>query len=71
MVELVDINTNDSYSIKYIIKFLRGKKMEVTKELLKFGNVPDTVSIPITSEELLSDYHFFSSQELNYVLDAI
>ena len=35
MVELADVNTNDPYSIKYIIKFLRGNKMVVAKEFLK------------------------------------
>ena len=40
MVDLVDVNTNDPDSIKYIIKFLRGDTMVVTKELLKSRNVP-------------------------------
>ena len=43
MVELVDININDSDRNNYSIKFLRGKIMIVTKELLKSRNVPDIV----------------------------
>ena len=35
MVKLVDVNTNNSDSIKYIVKFLRGNKMLVTKEFFK------------------------------------
>ena len=50
MVYMVDINTNDPYSIKYIIKFLRGNTMVVTKEFLKSRNVPDIGSITIYSE---------------------
>ena len=35
MVDLVDINTNDLESTKYIIKFLCGNITVVTKEFLK------------------------------------
>ena len=41
MVDIVDINTNDSDIIKYIINFLRVNIMVVTKEFLKSRNVPD------------------------------
>ena len=51
MVELVDINTNDLDSTKYIIKFLKVNTMIVTKEFLKSRNVPDIGSIPMYSEE--------------------
>ena len=50
MVELVDINTNDPYIIKYIVKFLRGNTKIVTKEFLKSSNLPYISSIPISSE---------------------
>ena len=50
MVELVDINTNDPDRIKYIIKFLIGNTMIVTKEFFKPRNVIDIGSIPIYSE---------------------
>ena len=33
MVDLVDVNTNDQYSIKYIIKLFGGNTMVVTKEI--------------------------------------
>ena len=41
MVDMVNINTNDSDSIKNIIKFLRGKTMIVSKEFLKSRDVPE------------------------------
>ena len=47
MVELVDINTNDTDSNKYRIKFLRLNTSISTKELLKSGNVTDIGSIII------------------------
>ena len=45
MLDLVDINTNDPDSTKYIIKFLMVNTMMLTKVLLKSSNVPDIVSI--------------------------
>ena len=41
MVEVVDVNTNDPYNIKYIIKFLRLNTVVVTKKFLNSRNVPD------------------------------
>ena len=35
MADLVDVNKNDTDSIKYIIKFLRGNTMVITKESQK------------------------------------
>ena len=55
MVEMVDVNTNDPYSIKYIIKFLRGNKMVVNKEFLKSRNVLDIGYIPISPEEYINE----------------
>ena len=55
MVRLVDVNTNDPDSIKFIIKFLRGNTMVFTKELLKSRNVPDIGSITILSEEYIKE----------------
>ena len=49
MVELVDINTNDTDRNKYSIVFLRGNTIIVPKEFLKSRNVPDIVSITILS----------------------
>ena len=54
MVELVDLNTNDPDIIKYIIKFLRVNQKLVTKDLLNSSNVPDIVSIPISSEDYIN-----------------
>ena len=55
MVDLVDINTNDTDSINYIIKFLRGHKMISTKEFLKSRNMPDIRYIPIYSEDYINE----------------
>ena len=54
MVELVDINTNDTDIINYSIKFLRGSKIIVTKEFLKSRNAPDIEPIPIYSEDYIN-----------------
>ena len=55
MVDLVDVNTNDPDSIKYIINTLRGNAMLATKQFLKSKNVPDIGSIPISSEEYINE----------------
>ena len=49
MVDLVEVNTNDPDSIKYIINLLRVNTMIVTKEFLKSRNVPYIGSIQISS----------------------
>ena len=51
MVDLVGINTNDPDSTKYIINFLKGNTMIVTKEFFNSRNVPDIEYIPIYSED--------------------
>ena len=48
MEDLVYLNTNNPYRLKYRIKFLRGNTMVVTKELLKSRNAPEIGSIPIS-----------------------
>ena len=55
MVDMVDINTNDTDSINYITKFLIGNKRIVTNELLKSRNFPGIGSIPIYSEEYINE----------------
>ena len=45
MVEMLDVNKNDSCIIKYIINLFIGNKMVVTKDFPKSRNVPDIVSI--------------------------
>ena len=49
MVELVDINSNDPGSTKYIIMLLRVNTMVLTKEFLQSSNVPDIGFNPISS----------------------
>ena len=54
MVDLVYIKTSDTESTKYIIKFLRGITMIVTKEFLKSRNVTDIGSIPIYPNDYIN-----------------
>ena len=54
-MDLVDVNTNNSDTIKYIIRFLRGNSIIVTKEFLQSINVPDIGSIPISSEGYINE----------------
>ena len=49
------VNKNDPDSIKYIIKFLRGNKMVVTKEFFKSRNVTDIGPITISSEDYTNE----------------
>ena len=48
---MVDVNTNDTYSIKYNIKFSRKNTMAVTEDSLKPRDVPDIGSIQISPED--------------------
>ena len=63
MAVLVDVNTNDPDSIKYINKLLRGNTMVVTKDFLKSRNVPDTVSIQTSSEEYINESENFTQEK--------
>ena len=54
MVDLVDINSNYTASMKYIIKFLCGITRSVTTDFLKSSNVPDITSIYISSEDYVN-----------------
>ena len=55
MVDLVNINTNDSDSIKYIIKILRGKTIIVSKDFFKSRDVPEFGSTQISSEDSINE----------------
>ena len=55
MVYMVAVNTNDTNSIKYIIKFLIGNTMIVTKEIINSRNVPYIGYIQISSEEYINE----------------
>ena len=50
MVELEDVNTNDPDYIKYSIMSLIENTIVLTQDFLGSRNVPDIVSIPISSE---------------------
>ena len=60
MVDLADINNNDTKSTKYIIKFLHKTTKEVTKKFLKPRNFPDIASIPNYSEYCINESNKFS-----------
>ena len=51
MLDMVDINTNDTDINKYSIKFLRVNIRILNKEFLKSSDVTNIGSIPIYSEE--------------------
>ena len=53
IMELVDINTNDTNRTNYRSKLLRGNTKIVTKEFLKLRNVPGMGSITI-SQRIIS-----------------
>ena len=50
-MDMVNISTNDPDITKYIIKFLRGNTMIVTKDFFKSTPVPDIVSKLIYLED--------------------
>ena len=54
MMELMDVNINYLDNMKYIIKLLGVNTVVVTKEFLKSSNVPDIVSIPISSDDYMN-----------------
>ena len=64
MVELVDVNTNEPDSIKYIIKFLIVITMVVTKEFLESGNVSNIGSITIYSENYINESNNITRENL-------
>ena len=64
MVVLVDKNTNYPDSINYIIEFLIGNTMIVTKESLKSSNVPDIVSIKISPEDYKNESKISNKNKL-------
>ena len=51
----MDINRNNTDSIKYIIKFLRRNTMILTKYFLKSGNVSDFGSITFYSQDYMNE----------------
>ena len=65
---MVDATKNDPDSIKYIIKFLIGNTMLVTKELLKSRNVPDILSIPIYSEDYKNQSNYLTQQQIDNII---
>ena len=67
-MDLLDINTNYPDMIKYIIKFLRGNNMIVTKELLKSRNVLDMGSIPISSEDYIKESKNLTQEKIDNIM---
>ena len=68
MVEMVHLNTNDSYIIKYIMKFLGISKMIVTKEQIKTSNVTDIVSIPISSDDYINESNYPTQEQIDNIV---
>ena len=68
MVDLVDENKNDPYSIKYIIKLLIVNTMVFTKELLKSRNVSDIGSIPIYSEDYINESNNLAQEKIETIV---
>ena len=68
MVDLVDVNKNDSNSIKCIIKVLRGDNMIFTKELLKSRNVSDIGSITIYSGGYINQSKNFTQEKIENIM---
>ena len=68
MVELVDVNTNDLDSIKYIIKILIVNTMVVTKEFPKSRNVSDIGSIRIYSEYYINESNNLTREQIENII---
>ena len=68
MVDLVDVNTNDPDSIKYIIKCLIVHTMLVTNEFLKSRNVSDIGSIPIYSEDYINESNNIVQEQIENIM---
>ena len=64
MVDLEDINTNNSDSTKYIIKFFRGKIIMVTKYFINSSHLKDILSIPIYSEDYINESNNITQEKL-------
>ena len=68
MVDLVDINTNATDRTKYIIKFLRGNTLIVTKYFLKSRDVTDIVYIPIHSEDYINESKNLTQEQIENIM---
>ena len=64
MVDLVDINTNNPDIITQSIKLLRVNTMIVTKALLNSKNVPYIGSIPISSEDYITESNNTTQEQI-------
>ena len=65
---MVDVNTNNPDSIKYINILFKGNKMVVTKELLKSRNVPDIGSISISLEEYIIKSKNLTQEQIENIM---
>ena len=68
MVDLVELNTNDTHSINYIINYLIGNTMVVTKELLNSSNVPYIVSIRISSDDYIIEANNLTQEQIDNIV---
>ena len=65
---MVDVNTNNPDSIKYIKILFKGNKMVVTKELLKSRNVPDIGPISISLEEYIIKSKNLTQEQIENIM---
>ena len=68
MVELVNVNTNDTDKIKYIIRFLKGSIMVVTTQFLNSRNVQDIRSIQDSSDEYISESKNLTQEQIENIM---
>ena len=68
MVELEDVNTNDPDYIKYSIMSLIENTIVLTQDLLGSRNVPDIVSIPISSEDNINESNNLKQEKIENIM---
>ena len=51
MADIVEVNNKDPALTKYIIRFFWFNNEYLTKEFLKFRDMPDIDSIPISTKD--------------------
>ena len=68
MMELTSLNTNDPDITNYSIKFLKGKKMMATNELLKPVNITDIGSITIYLENYIKESENPTQEQIENIM---
>ena len=68
MMELASLNTNDPDITNYSIKFLKGKTMIATNELLKPVNITDIGSITIYLENYIKESENPTQEQIENIM---